>query len=86
MGRMALQSIRHQDSGSAALAYCRRMQTLQGAMFGLSGDVKRVHRLVKVCQQDLGLLAACRIGAREEEFVWLNSADAFGISSAAYHW
>ena len=61
------------------------VQTLQGAVFGLSGNVKRAHRLVKVCQHDWGLLA-CRTGARKEDFVWVNCVGAFGISSAAYHW
>ena len=61
------------------------VQTLQGAVFGLSGDVKRAHRLVRVCQHDWGLLA-CRTGARKEDFVWVNCVGAFGISSAAYHW
>ena len=59
------------------------LQEMPGCFFALTGDVARAHRLVKVAEQDWGLLA-CRTA--EGDKLWLNKVGSFGISSAAYHW
>ena len=61
------------------------MQELPGVFFGLTGDVARAHRLVKIAREDWGLLA-CRTGIGNSDALWLNKVGAFGIASAAYHW
>ena len=53
-------------------------------MFGLSGDVARAHRLVRVAEADWGLLA-CKTGVRSDH-IWINTVGTFGNGSAAYHW
>lgn len=60
------------------------LQALPGAWFGLSGDVARAHRLVRVAEADWGLLA-CKTGVRPDR-IWINTVGTFGIGSAAYHW
>ena len=59
------------------------MQELPGGYFGLTGDVARAHRLVKVAEADWGLMA-CKTGSSNK--IWVNRVGSFGISSAAYHW
>lgn len=59
------------------------LQELPGCFFGLTGDVARAHRLVKVAERDWGLMA-CKSGVDEQ--LWVNKVGSFGISSAAYHW
>ena len=59
------------------------MQELPGCYFGLTGDVARAHRLVKVAEADWGLMA-CKTGRSSK--IWVNRVGSFGISSAAYHW
>ena len=49
--------------------------------FGLTGDVKRAHRL-EVARQDWGL-QACRTGVGGSDRVWLNKVGTFGVSSAS---
>ena len=61
------------------------LQTEPGVTFGLTGDVKRAHRLVKIDPLDWGR-QACRTDESEGGKVWLNLVGTFGVSSAAYHW
>ena len=61
------------------------LRELPGTFFGLTGDVQRAHRLVKMAEQDWGA-HACRTGVPHAERVWVNKVRTFGISSAAYHW
>ena len=58
---------------------------MPGTFFGLTGDVKSAHRLVKISKQDWGQ-QACRTGLPSPDWVSLNCVGTFGISSAAYHW
>lgn len=60
------------------------LQLLPGAWFGLTGDVARAHRLVRVAEEDWGL-QACKTGVRPDR-IWINTVGTFGIGSAAYHW
>ena len=61
------------------------LMTLPRAFFGLTGDVKRAHRLVKLATSDWGY-TACRTGVQGEDMLWLNTAGTFGVSSVAFHW
>ena len=61
------------------------LQELPGQCFGLTGDVARAHRLVKIAEEDWGL-QACKTGVGRPSKLWLNKVGTFGISSAAYHW
>ena len=61
------------------------LRELPGVFFGLTGDVKRAHRLVKIAMRDWGA-QACRTGVLNADRVWVNKVGTFGISSAAYHW
>ena len=61
------------------------LHELPGAFFGLIGDVKCAHRLVKIAMQDWGA-QACRTGVPNADRVWVNKVRTFGTSSAAYHW
>ena len=61
------------------------LMTLPRAFFGLTGDVKRAHRLVKLATSDWGY-TACRTGVQGEDMLWLNSVGTFGVSSVAFHW
>ena len=58
------------------------LQVLPGAWFGLTGDVARAHRLVRVAEEDWGL-QACKTGVRPDR-IWINTVGTFGIGSAAY--
>ena len=58
---------------------------LPRAFFGLTGDVKRAHRLVKLAEEDWGY-TACRTGAQSKDMLWLNTVGTFGVSSIAFHW
>ena len=60
------------------------LQVLPGAWFGLTGDVARAHRLVRVAEEDWGL-QACKTGVRPDR-IWINTVGTFGIGSAAYYW
>ena len=60
------------------------LQVLPGAWFGLTGDVARAHRLVRVAEEDWGL-QACKTDVRPDH-IWINTVGTFGIGSAAYHW
>ena len=64
---------------------CSVLKCMPGAAFGLTGDMKRAHRLAKVAEQDWGY-QTCRSGARGRDWIWLNKVGTFGICSAAYHW
>ena len=61
------------------------LRELPGVFFGLTGDVKRAHRLVKIAMKDWGA-QACRTGVPNADRVWVNKVGTFGVSSAAYHW
>ena len=61
------------------------LMTLPRAFFGLTGDVKRAHRLVKLAASDWGY-TACRTGVQGEDMLWLNTVGTFGVSSVAFHW
>ena len=61
------------------------LQELPGQCFGLTGDVERAHRLVKIAAADWGL-QACKTGVGGSDKLWLNKVGTFLISSAAYHW
>ena len=61
------------------------LQELPGQCFGLTGDVERAHRLVKIAAADWGL-QACKTGVGGSDKLWLKLVGTFGISSAAYHW
>ncbi|CAE7438573.1 unnamed protein product [Symbiodinium sp. CCMP2592] len=61
------------------------LQELSGQCIGLTGDVKRAHRLSKIAPEDWGL-QACKTGVGGQDKLWLNKVGTFGISSAAYHW
>ncbi|CAE8672430.1 unnamed protein product [Polarella glacialis] len=52
------------------------------SVFGLTGDVKRAHRLPRVWQAEWGL-QACKLSG---DTVWLNEVGTFGMGPAAYHW
>ena len=56
--------------------------------FCLAADVSRAHRLVKVREQDWGLMS-CKTGVNDDGTastkVWLNCVGTFGITSASYH-
>ena len=61
------------------------LMTLPRASFGLTGDVKRAHRLVKVAADDWGY-TACQTGVQGQHVLWLNTVGTFGVSSVAFHW
>ena len=57
------------------------LMTLPRVFFGLTGDVKRAHRLVKVAADDWGH-TACQTGVQGQDVLRLNTAGAFGVSSS----
>ena len=59
------------------------LHSLPYAIFSLSGDISRAHRLSKVREQDWHR-QACR--ARKRGSVYLNTVGTFGVSSASYWW
>eukprot|EP00435_Cladocopium_sp_Y103_P039501 s2825_g10.t1 len=59
------------------------LQEVPGCFFALTGDVARAHRLVKVAEQDWGLMGLPDYGRRQNV---AEQGRLFGISSAAYHW
>ena len=77
--------LRDQLRNPTAGDLCSVLKFMPGAAFGLTGDIKRAHRLAKVAEQDWGY-QACRSGARGRDWIWLNKVGTFGICSAAYHW
>ena len=77
--------LRDQLRNPTAGDLCSVLKYMPQAAFGLTGDIKRAHRLAKVAEQDWGY-QACRSGARGPEWIWLNKVGTFGICSAAYHW
>ena len=50
----------------------------------LTTDISRVHRLLKIKEEQWGL-QACR-GSSSSNDVWLNTVETFGIASVAVHW
>jgi hypothetical protein len=61
------------------------LRSLPTARFTLAADIKRAHRLVKICRRDWGY-QACKIDSEDSSLVYLNTVGTFGIASAAYHW
>ena len=76
--------VRDQQEVPSAGDLKQAMRELDGATFVFAADVKRAHRLVKVCEQDWGY-QACRVSEQDGK-VWLNCVGSFGIASAAIHW
>ena len=52
------------------------LRELPGVFFGLTGDVKRAHRLVKIAMKDWGA-QACRTGVPNADRVWVNKVGTF---------
>ncbi|CAE8582981.1 unnamed protein product [Polarella glacialis] len=72
----------HKCPGSGELKAVMRSSKACKSVFGLTGDVKRAHRLPRVWQAESGL-QACKLSG---DTVWLNEVGAFGMGPAAYHW
>ena len=66
----------------------KALEVLHPVTFCLAADVSRAHRLVKVREQDWGLMS-CKTGVNDDGTastkVWLNCVGTFGITSASYH-
>ncbi|CAE8726071.1 unnamed protein product [Polarella glacialis] len=72
----------HKCPGSGELKSVMRSSGDCKSVFGLTGDVRRAHRLPRVRRAEWGL-QACKLSG---DTVWLNEVGTFGMGPAAYHW
>ena len=72
----------HRSPGSGEIKTVLRLSNRPGSILGLTGDVKRAHRLPRVREDEWGY-QACQLRPGR---IWLNEVGTFGVGSIAYHW